>query len=54
LLPIIVQIGAWGSRRVPDSAKLDARARKVVREIQRGGPDAWAQRMDELRAEHLR
>ena len=29
LLPIIVQIGAWGSRWVPDAKKLDARARKV-------------------------
>ncbi len=54
LLPIIVQIGAWGSRWVPDAKKLDAHARKVLREIQQGGPRAWAQRMDELRAEHLR
>ncbi len=29
LLPIIVQIGAWGSRWVPDAKKLDARSRKV-------------------------
>jgi DNA-binding HxlR family transcriptional regulator len=54
LLPIIVQIGAWGSRFVPDAKKLDAPARKHVREIQEGGPRAWAKRMDELRAEHLR
>jgi DNA-binding HxlR family transcriptional regulator len=54
LLPIIVQIGAWGSRWVPDAKKLDARARKEVRAIQEGGPAAWAKRMDELRAEHLR
>jgi DNA-binding HxlR family transcriptional regulator len=54
LLPIVVQIGAWGSRWVPDAKKLDARARKIVREIQEGGPRAWAARMDELRAQHLR
>jgi DNA-binding HxlR family transcriptional regulator len=54
LLPIIVQIGAWGSRWVPDAKKLDATARKYLREIQQGGPRAWAKRMDELRAEHLR
>jgi len=54
LLPIIVQIGAWGSRWVPDAKKLDATARKYIREIQEGGPRAWAKRMDELRAAHLR
>src|ERR1700741_1156243 len=54
LLPIIVQIGAWGSRWVPDARKLDAPSRKVLREIQEGGPRAWAKRMDELRAQHLR
>ena len=54
LLPIVVQIGAWGSRWVPDAKKLDARARKIVREIQEGGPPAWAERMAELRKQHLR
>jgi len=49
-----VQIGAWGSRWVPDAKKLDGAARKHLREIQEGGPRAWAKRMDELRAEHLR
>ena len=53
LLPIIVQIGAWGSRWVPDAKQLDARSRKMIRELQEGGPRAWAERMDELRAEHL-
>ena len=53
LLPFVVQIGAWGARWVPDAKKLDAAARKIVREIQVGGPRAWAKRMDELRAEHL-
>ena len=54
LLPIVVQIGAWGSRWVPDARKLDAGERKVLREIQEGGPRAWTRRMDDLRAEHLR
>ena len=54
LLPIVVQIGAWGSRWVPDARKLDGPSRKVVREIQEGGAHAWAKRMDALRAEHLR
>ena len=53
LLPVVVQIGAWGSRWVPDSKKLDAAARKQVREIQEGGPRAWARLMEQLRAEHL-
>jgi DNA-binding HxlR family transcriptional regulator len=53
LLPIIVQIGAWGSRWVPDAKKLDARSRKLVREIQEGGPRVWAEMMDELRRQHL-
>ena len=53
LLPVVVQIGSWGSRWVPEAKKLDPGARKVVREIQAGGPDAWAKRMDELRAEHV-
>ena len=54
LLPVLVQIGAWGSRWVPDARKLDPRARKFLRELQSAGPRAWARRMDALRAEHLR
>jgi DNA-binding HxlR family transcriptional regulator len=54
LLPIIVQIGIWGSQWALDAKKLDARSRKLVRQIQAGGPNAWAERMDELRAQHLR
>lgn len=53
LLPIVVQIGAWGSRWVPDAKKLEPTARKYIRELQEGGPRAWAKRMDELRAAHL-
>ena len=54
LLPVVVQIGAWGSRWAPDAKKLAAPARKFVREIQEGGPRTWTRLMDDLRAEHLR
>lgn len=54
LLPIIVQIGAWGSHWVPDARKLDAPSRRMLRELQEEGPRGWARRMDALRAEHLR
>lgn len=53
LLPIIVQIGAWGSRWVPDARKLDRAARKQVRAIQKAGPEGWAKHMEALRAQHL-
>jgi DNA-binding HxlR family transcriptional regulator len=53
LLPIIVQIGAWGSHWIPDAKKLDAPARKVLREIQEAGPRGWLERMNELRDAHL-
>src|SRR6187397_3425761 len=54
LLPIVVQIGAWGSRWVPDAKKLDAGARRRLRLLQTGGPRAWAKQMEQLRASHLR
>jgi DNA-binding HxlR family transcriptional regulator len=54
LLPIVVQIGAWGSRWVPDAKKLDGASRKYLREIQEGGTRVWAKLMEELRADHLR
>ena len=53
LLPIIVQIGAWGSRYVPASKRLDRRSRAVIRHLQRGGPAAWTRVMAELRATHV-
>jgi DNA-binding HxlR family transcriptional regulator len=53
LLPVIVQIGAWASRWVPDAKKLDAPSRKFLRELQEAGPRDWAKRQDALRAEHL-
>src|SRR6185369_10110004 len=54
LLPVVVQIGAWGSHWVPDARKLDGASRKFLRELQESGPRAWAKRMDDLRAAHLR
>lgn len=54
LLPVIVQIGAWGSRWVPDAKKLDAPSRAIIRELQQGGPRLWSKQMERLRAEHLR
>jgi DNA-binding HxlR family transcriptional regulator len=53
LFPIIVQIGAWGTRHVPDAKKLDARTRAYLREIQDGGPKRWERVMAELRESHL-
>jgi DNA-binding HxlR family transcriptional regulator len=53
LLPIIVQIGAWGSHWVPESKKLDARSRAVVRALQESGPAGWHRLMAQLRREHL-
>jgi DNA-binding HxlR family transcriptional regulator len=53
LLPIIVQIGAWGSRHVPAAKKLDRQARAMIRDVQEGGPALWTRLMDELRTAHL-
>jgi DNA-binding HxlR family transcriptional regulator len=53
LLPIIVQIGAWGSRYVPAAKKLERRARAAIGELQQGGPPVWTRAMAELRELHL-
>jgi DNA-binding HxlR family transcriptional regulator len=53
LLPIIVQIGAWGSRYVPSSKKLDGRSKELIRELQEGGSPVWNRLMSDLRATHL-
>jgi DNA-binding HxlR family transcriptional regulator len=53
LLPIVVQIGAWGSRWVPEAKKLDAPSRKLLRELQEGGPSVWAKLMEQLRRAHV-
>ncbi len=52
-LPIIVQIGAWGSRHVPAAKKLERRSRAFIRDLQQGGPPRWARAMADLRATHL-
>jgi len=53
LFPVIVQIGAWGSRHVPAAKKLDRESRAMIRSVQEGGPPLWARAMAELRAAHL-
>ncbi len=53
LFPVIVQIGAWGSRHVPAAKKLEREARAMIRQVQEGGPPLWARAMAELRARHL-
>ena len=53
LFPVIVQIGAWGSRHVPAAKKLEREARAMIRHVQEGGPPLWARAMEELRTSHL-
>jgi DNA-binding HxlR family transcriptional regulator len=53
LLPVIVQIGAWGSRHVPAAKKLERDARAMIRQLQEGGMPVWKRAMEELRATHL-
>lgn len=54
LLPVIVQLGAWGSRHVPAAKKLEREARAMIRAVQEGGPPLWARAMEDLRATHLK
>ncbi|MDN4480012.1 winged helix-turn-helix transcriptional regulator [Demequina muriae] len=49
LVPVMAQLGAWGSRWLPTSAELAIRA-EVLAE---GGPELWSRFMDELRDVHL-
>lgn len=49
LVPVLATLGAWGTVWLPVSEELAARARVLAD----GGPELWAQFMDELRAEHL-
>lgn len=49
LVPVLAMLGDWGSRRLPATAALSARARFLAD----GGPDLWERLMAELRAEHL-
>lgn len=49
LLPVLVQLGAWGRRHQPASEELSVRARL----LEEGGPQLWQEFMDELRRRHL-
>ena len=49
LIPVIAQLGAWGSRWLPVTEELAARARVLAD----GGPPLWQRFMAELREEHL-
>jgi DNA-binding HxlR family transcriptional regulator len=49
LVPVLVQLGAWGRRFLPASHELSVRARL----LEEGGPDMWEAFMRELRATHL-
>ena len=50
LLPLVVQIGAWGRRHLPVSEELSVRAAL----LEEGGPALWDAFMAELREVHLR
>ncbi|GAA4829136.1 winged helix-turn-helix transcriptional regulator [Garicola koreensis] len=49
LVPVLVQLGAWGRKFLPVSPELSVRA-KVLED---GGPQLWQDFMDELRVIHL-
>lgn len=49
LVPVLVQLGAWGRVHRPASRELSVRAEL----LEAGGPGMWAAFMDELRARHL-
>ncbi|WP_433759812.1 winged helix-turn-helix transcriptional regulator [Nocardia sp. CA-135398] len=49
LVPIMAQLGAWGLRHRPTTKRLRVRAEL----LEQGGPQLWAEFMDELRESHL-
>lgn len=49
LVPLLVQMGAWGRRHTPASRSLSVRAEL----LEAGGPPLWDAFMDELRHRHL-
>lgn len=49
LVPVLVQLGAWGTRFLPATPELAARAIA----LEKGGPDMWDALMAELRHLHL-
>jgi DNA-binding HxlR family transcriptional regulator len=49
LVPLLAQMGAWGRRHLPATHELSVRAEL----LENGGPQLWAEFMDELREAHL-
>ncbi|MEV6554639.1 helix-turn-helix domain-containing protein [Nocardia sp. NPDC051756] len=49
LVPIMAQLGSWGLRHRPTTRQLRVRAEL----LEQGGPELWAEFMDELREAHL-
>ena len=49
LVPLMAQLGAWGRRHLPVTPDLAIRAQL----LEEGGPEMWADFMDELRTAHL-
>ena len=49
LLPVLAQMAAWGRRHLPVTEELSIRAQL----LEEGGPQMWAEFMDELRETHL-
>ena len=49
LVPVLVQLGAWGRRHLPTSPKLAIRQQLM----EEGGPPLWSAFADELRHIHL-
>ncbi|MFN7180363.1 winged helix-turn-helix transcriptional regulator [Hyphomonas sp.] len=49
LVPLLVQMGAWGRRHTPVSYELSVRAEL----LEKGGPALWSAFMSELRHLHL-
>ncbi|MBA3677410.1 MAG: helix-turn-helix transcriptional regulator [Sphingosinicella sp.] len=49
LVPLLVQMGAWGRRHLGVTPELSIRAQL----LEEGGPELWSDFMDELRAAHL-
>jgi DNA-binding HxlR family transcriptional regulator len=49
LVPVLAQLGGWGSRFLPVTPELSIRAKL----LEAGGPPLWERFMAELRAAHL-
>lgn len=49
LVPLLAHMGAWGRRHLPVTRELSVRAQL----LEEGGPQLWADFMDELRTLHL-